>query len=807
MSLNKKSTKQALLAATCVSALLASPAYAQDTGEDNDPSLNIIVVTAQSREQSLQDVPLSVVAVGGEELQDGNVARLEDLQTSVPNFNLTETGIATNIFIRGVGSGVNQGFEQSVGTYIDGVYYGRAQSSRAPFLDLERIEVLRGPQTILFGKNSIGGALNITTAKPTDELEGYLRGSYEFEDGETVIEGAVSGGLADGLRARVAARYRDADGYYQNLTLNRGEAQREDFTIRGQLEADITDNLEARLKVEYSNFDVIGRNGEVIGELPGAAGPFAGLTFSQILVGAFGADPSVLNNTFDNVRSSNGDTSDNETQAYQLTLDWALGDYDLQSITAYTKLNYNELCDCDFTGAVIFDATLQEQFSQFSQELRLTSPVGDTFDFITGLYFQTTDHDYSDNIIVPANSVLVPAVNARAQGAGNLIAGTQASRIATVDSDVYSAFAQINWHLSEEFTIQLGGRLTHETKDGFRNMNILSLGGAPLPAAQVTAPAVFAQVFGITSDNLNNLGPTGAALQAQLGVIPVMDSRKETQFTPDIKLQYQPNSDVLLYGSYARGVKSGGFDFRANNRGQSPTLLDSFQFDTETANAFEVGGKFTFAGGRGILNVAGFFTDFSDLQISIFDGILGFNVGNAASAEIKGIEVDGRFAITDNVTLSGAFAWTDFEFTDFTNGQCFFGAVPDNGPFCDYTGNSQQMLSDISGFVALDVNIPVANDYELNLNGSVNFASEYDASATYDPALVQGGFAKLDLRASFSPYDDRWEIAVLGKNLTNKQTINFGGDVPLAGNSFGVKSNYSYWSQGRTIAVQLGVKF
>lgn len=159
----------------------------------NSAVLDEIIVTSQVRQQSLQDVPLSVVAVTGEALQEGNIARLEDLQFSVPSFNLTETGIATNIFIRGVGSGVNQGFEQSVGTFIDGVYYGRAQSSRAPFLDLERIEVLRGPQTILFGKNSIGGALNITTARPTDTFEGYVRASHEFEDGETWVEGALSG--------------------------------------------------------------------------------------------------------------------------------------------------------------------------------------------------------------------------------------------------------------------------------------------------------------------------------------------------------------------------------------------------------------------------------------------------------------------------------------------------------------------------------------------------------------------------------------------------------------------------------------
>ena len=809
----RKFSRIAALAGVAPLALFATNAYAQDAqssegaANEEDGGLREIIVTAQSRQQTLQDVTLSVVAVGGDQLQEQNLARIEDLQAQVPNLNLTETGIATNIFIRGIGSGVNQGFEQSVGTFIDGVFYGRAQSTRAPFLDLERIEVLRGPQTILFGKNSIGGALNITTARPTDYFEGYARAQYEFEDNEMIFEGAVSGPLAEGIRARVAGRYRDADGYYQNLTLNREEAQREDITLRGQLEVDLGETLTARFKAEYSEFDVIGRNGEVIGELPGAAGPFTGLTFSQVLVGAFGADQSVLNNTFDRQRSSNGDTSFNETQAYQMTLDWELGEYDLQSITAYTKLDYNELCDCDFTGAVIFDAVLREQYDQFSQELRLTSPEWDTFDFIAGLNFQTSDHNYEDDIVIAPNSVLVAAVNAQGPGAGNLIAGTQASRVALVDADVYSGFAQVNWRLSDALTLQIGGRLTHETKDASRNMTILAQGGGALPAAQAGAPLVFAQVFGITSENLANLGPGGAAFQDALGVITVTGSRNETQFTPDVKLQFEPNPDVLLYASYARGVKSGGFDFRANNRAQSATLAESFEFDTEQANAFEVGGKFAFANGRGEINVAGFFTDFSDLQISIFDGILGFNVGNAALAEVKGLELDGRFALTDNLTLSGAVAFTDFEFTDFENGQCFFGAVPDNGPFCSYTGQSQLLLSDVSGFVALNGDFPIFSDYELSFNAVANFASEYDASATYDPALVQDGFAKLDLRVAFGPDSDAWEVAFLGRNLTNVYTLNFGGDVPLAGSSFGLKSNYSYWAQGRTLAVQLGVKF
>ena len=209
-------TLRRVSALAAVAAALSGTAQAQDS---ESRSLEEIVVTAAYREQGLQDVPVSISAVTGDTIAESAIQKAEDIQFLVPNFTLTETGIGTNAFIRGIGSGINQAFEQSVGTYIDGVYYGRAQQWRAPFLDLERVEVLRGPQSILFGKNSVAGALNISTAKPTDEFEGYVRGSWEFEDDESIIEGVVSGPITERIRYRVAARQRDLKGYMYNATL------------------------------------------------------------------------------------------------------------------------------------------------------------------------------------------------------------------------------------------------------------------------------------------------------------------------------------------------------------------------------------------------------------------------------------------------------------------------------------------------------------------------------------------------------------------------------------------------------------
>ena len=797
-----------LLATALSSSFLAGTAgiaHAQDSG----PVLDEIIVTAQARSESLQDVPVSVVAVSGDFLRETNVARLEDLQASVPNFNMNQTGISTQIYIRGIGSGINQGFEQSVGTYIDGVHYPRGQSTRSPFLDLERVEVLRGPQSILFGKNSVAGALNITTAKPTDYATGYVLGTYEFNENDYSIEGALSGPLSDRVRGRIAGRYHEGDGYMENLTLNRDEMQNDDITLRGQLEIDVTDNLTARFKAEYSDFDNVGRYIEIVGEQPAQAGPFAGLTYSQILRNGFGQDESVLDTTRDNKRSSNGDFSFNQNEAYQMTLDWALGDFTLESNTAYTKMSYDEQCDCDFTGANIFFARFNESYDQLSQEFRLISPGGERLDYIIGGYFQTSDHQYQDNIEVRSNSILVPAVNARAPGAGNLISGTGAGRVVEVDSDVWSLFAQFNYDLTDNLSVQLGARYTDDSKDGSRLGRVLSIDGSALPAAQVGAPLVYANLFGITTDNLSGLGPQGAFFQSQLGVSPVADSISETAFTPEVKIEYKPTDNALIYASYVKGNKAGGFDFRANNKNQSATLLESFTFEPEEADSYEIGTKLDLADGRATLNATGFFNEFSNLQVAIFDGILGFNVGNAAGSESKGIEIDGRFAVSDNLTLDGAIAFIDFEFTDYKNGQCNFGQAPTTAgtPFCDYTGFTQTNLSDVTAFVGANYDVPFIEFVDVNLFGGLSYASEYFASSTYDPDLVQGAHAKLDLRLNVASKNDDWNIALIGKNLTDKQLLTFGGDAPLSGGTFGVESKYAFYGQGRTIAVQLGYNF
>jgi iron complex outermembrane receptor protein len=294
--------------------LLSVQAAAQEAAVDAASSgLEEIVVSATKREESLQRVPVSVNAISGDQLKQNGIVRLQDAQ--LPSLTVQEGGIGNSVFIRGIGSGINPGFEQSAGTYVDGIYRGRGQQSRAPLLDVARVEILRGPQTTLFGKNSVAGAINVTSAKPTETFESYVTGLYDFELEETQLEGAVSGPLSDRVRGRLSGRVLSADGFVDNLTLGKGEPSRDDYGVRGQLAFDVTDTLTATIKAEVSEFDKKGRSIEIYNERPAAAGPFTGLTYSQILA-ALGSDPSVLNNTLDYKRSGGPEISDNESEEY-----------------------------------------------------------------------------------------------------------------------------------------------------------------------------------------------------------------------------------------------------------------------------------------------------------------------------------------------------------------------------------------------------------------------------------------------------------------------------------------------------------
>ncbi len=757
------------LAMLLAASALAGPtaAFAQEAPAESQDGLDDIIVTAQKRAEGLSDVPISISAVSGKQVESYGQTNLEQISSSVPNLKITQTAIANRIAIRGIASGDNKGFEQSVAMFVDGVYYGRDQLSRLPLVDMERVEVLRGPQPTLFGKNAIAGAVNITTRSPTDEFEGTVSGLYEFNHKELQLTGVLSGPLSDGIEARVVGYHRSMDGYFYNQKLKRNEPNVDEYYVRGKVEFDKGGPLAAELKLEYADFAMKGQPRDVFGAVGNYNAVFQG--------------PFFVSTVPDYVREDNGYESRNKVFGATLNADLEIGEHTLTSVTSLLDYKTREIVDVDFSGISFLDGTnLREDYRQFSQELRLTSPGGEAFNYIGGVYYQHAKLDVQDFTLF----------NPTFLGLGapfNALGDTRNDRDYSQTSDLISAFAQGELSLTDQLRVTAGARFNHEKKSGRRSLAIVQ---GPLS----TAPAaVVAAVFRALNIEAHSIA----------------GKLSEDSFNPMVNVQFDATDDLMLYASYARGTKAGGFDIRSNSLPTSTTVAKpgAFEFQDESADNFEAGLKYK---GRDVaFNLSFYRTKYKDLQVNIFDGTLNFNVRNAAAARTQGIEADFRAALAEGLTISGAIAYLDFKFTNFTDGQCYYLQTPGPSGFCDYSGKRNALSPKWSGNLNVDYWTPVGSDLKLSFNVNADFSSSYIAAANLDPRTYQGSYAKLGARIALGQIDNRWEVALIGRNLTDQRILQTGSAMPLATTITGGAGNAynGIVDRPRTIAVQVTGRF
>jgi len=750
--------------------------------------LEEIVVTATKRTESLQNVPISVNALSGMKMDQAGITNLEKMTAYIPNFSMNQTGISSTITVRGISSGINQSFEQSVGMYNDGIYFGKAQLSRLPLFDMERVEVLRGPQPILFGKNSIAGAVSLITQKPTDEFEGYAQALYEPDANEQDYRFVVNGPITDTLSGRLALLYREMDGWVENLAFkNRDEREEQEQFVRGSLRWQATDDLEFLGKYENAQFDTRGRNVELVNDIiletnpPGARSYITGITGLVNLVNSridqgLIKGPKITNYVVDDAKLDEKrtagpyDKSDNNVNNFLLDAKYALGDHSLDFVTGYLYYKSKEMCDCDYSSAPMLDgSTLKEDYDQFSQEIRLTSPGGEKVDYIAGLYYQKNSLSFNDRIYTPVNSLF------RALLAS--FYDTATKRQFDQDASMWAAFAQATWHIDEQWRLILGGRYTQEDKQGRRHMANYDHDGVQQP---------------INTFNLYN------AMWGALNVEPNTQRghRNEEAFTPQVVVQWDALEDVMLYASYVEGFKSGGYDNRSNADpnpavqvpGTPLSAVGAWEFDKEEATSYEMGFKSTLLDGAAEVNGAFFYTEYDDLQTSVFDGVVGFNVKNAGKATTQGMELDGRWAMHEYFTLSGSLAYLDFEFDEFPVAQCWFGQQQlepgkvTNGLLqqCDAKGERKEYTPEWKGVLSGDFHYPVTDALELRATVDYQYSDSYIYTPQLDPRSEQDAFSMVNARIALAQSDDKWEVALIGNNLTDEQFINYGGTGVLA---------------------------
>lgn len=701
--------------------------------------LEEVVVTAQKREQTLKDVPISISAVSGKTIENRSIDDLASLSSSIPNFFISENQIDSTLSIRGVTTGNNKGFEQSVAMYFDGISYGRSQLIRTPLFDLERVEVLRGPQPTLFGKNAIAGAINITSAKPTEEFEGKFSASYESEHEESQASLVLSGPLSDTLRGRLSASWREMDGWILNEQLKRIEPQRDETYLRAQLEWDASDALQINVKAESAQFDSYGYAMEALAPQDGYSLVFAG--------------PIAVETDEDWVRASGDVESINEMTNLVVTANYDMNGYTLTSVTGYVEYETDEILDVDYVGLEILDRTNQtEDYSQWSQELRIASPGDEKINYIAGVFFQSGDVDVTDEVYLGSFlSLAGPPVS--------LMVDSYWDRTFAQSSDLYSVFFQTDFQLTDQLELTVGARYSNEDKDGYRKVTIEQL---PTNAAP---PALLAQLW-------------GAVLNT--GAHEVSGKRSESSFDPMIRLSYDFNDNITGHVSYTQGSKAGGFDIRGNSVPGTPFVAvpGTFEFENEEAENIELGLKMRWD--RAELNATYYTTEYTDLQTNIFDGTLSFLVQNASSADVEGFEIDGRYLIAEGLEFYASAASLDYKFTDFKDSQCAYGEAPTNGAYCDRSGETAPYAPETTTNFGLDYERDLGNGLVFDANLNVDTSSEYFITSNLDKNIDEGGYTKYGAQFGIGSEDGKWRVSIIGDNLGDERIRVIGGTIPLA---------------------------
>jgi len=736
------------------------------------PMLEEVLVTATKREAGLQDVPIALAVMGGEKISEQGIESLEDMAVFMPNVHIAEAGGGDQLFIRGIGSGVNYGFEQSVGTFIDGVYFGRGQASRSSFLDVERVEILKGPQSTLFGKNTIAGAINITTAAPSEEFEGSIEANYEpeFDHWNTTL--MLSGPLSDDFSARFVVKRDETDGYMDNQFLGDDEVQGEDTVGRLVLNWFATDNLSVRLKYEIGESERIGRQSMIavatdfsIARYQVADPNFKpGFSYdkSQANVGGIRADTDVHNSEWD---------------IAALTINWDIGEHTLKSITGYIDYQFENYLDVDSGPLAFLGRGRDETHKQFSQEFILSSPTGGTLEYLAGLYYQEEDleHDRYTDAVLSAAGIGTGSLDATGIGSFQQ------------DAETWSTFVQLTWNVSDTFRVIGGLRFSDDEKEFEKELFTNDL-FTTNPNTQLGG--IYDQLLNFTTDH--TFDSSGSMVCKGVAYICTFDptfsnERSEEHWTGDITVQWDATDSMMTYFKVGNGYKAGGFD-EDNTRGN----LETAEYEDEEVEGVEIGAKMDLWDGRARLNIAAFYNEFTDVQVSTFDGNAGFTVGNAAETETKGIEMDGSVAVTERLTLSGGLAYLKAEYKSFTDAGCNEPQVLDwiagggtrSGCTQDLSGKQLQFAPEWSANFAADYYIDVSDNLEMKLGLDVMYSDDVVIPNDQDEVLNQDAFWKLNARIQLANVGDTWSLALIGKNLTDEETTVWGNDVPLAGQGF-----------------------
>jgi iron complex outermembrane recepter protein len=721
-----------------------------------------IVVTAQKREQSLQDVPLSLSVIGGGMLSQRGIRNFEELSGALPNFKIGLGGRADQLNIRGVGSGFNSGFEQSVATFVDGLYRGRSRAVRASFLDVERIEIIRGPQSTFFGNNAIAGALSITTRKPDENFAANASALYGDDD-EYAFEGAVSLPLTGTLRTRMVGKVSGMGGYIRNQkTGDEGPAQ-DDKMGRVTLLWNPTPSFEATLRTDAGRMDHDDAfDYEIVNCPPDTAfGAPRGIC-AQYLAASGGA----VDDDLDYTAALFPNFFDYRYQESGLTLNATTGKHSFTAVTGHFHHDVDILFNVQSVPlSSPLDSTAARQPSrnaesveQFSQELRFGSTADGRIEYLLGLYYQ-----HSELSIERLAGSYDAALGAQAQPyfrPGDLVASYNTAR---QQQQSASLFAFATFKPAPQLRFSLGLRYTDVEKSGERHVAIGT--AAATPTLDSFAPGSVA-------------GQAILASQLNADLTPYEDLHyDDSALMPSASAQWYPSRDTMLYVSYVNGFKAGGFSTESANG-------DRGEFTAEDVDSYEAGLKTSWLDRRLATHVAVFRSRYSDLQESIATVLADSNrfvttVANVAESTAKGIEISASWRASPRFRLVLESAWLSSKYDEYVNAPC--GALQNlQQTNCtqNLSGRVRAFAPEYSGSLAAAYEWPVTAAVQLTLGADLYYSDDYYLQANLDPYFKQESYTKLGARLSARSVDGRWEVGLIGKNLTDEITTGFRQGLP-----------------------------
>ena len=795
------STRRAAVPAVCavvstVAAIVASvPVSAQEGLEE-------IVVTAQRRETSLQTTPVAITAYTGEALAENKLFTVGDLAASVPSFSLTaNTPLDVELNIRGITNTRLDApsADPSVGTFIDGVYQGRTGDLNYDFYDLERVEVIRGPQGVLLGKNVVGGALSVITAKPSFEDSGALQLSYG-NYASVLAGGHINGGLTDSLAGRASFQYRAHDGYATDILHNRDVEDLDSIQARVQLLLKPDGSAwSGRFALDYNKdsnngINVVAVDGGTtncestylrsnctrpwsnLRRFLGITDPRQNIAQSIEYAGqpriqqfmerdAIGAvldlqfeGSGFTFNSLTGYRDGSGEQVYDQTGAGPEALGW-----DISRWLAYTAfVNATKPAGNGSNGQLLFAQPVGEKTDtqQLSQEFRLTSNNKDSrLDWIAGLYYKKDEIEKIDRFIGENFlGALIPG------GTNPLSTLSGENRwVNNGENENYAVFGQVGFKFTDTVKLSVGVRYTSDEKKGDVSGLVVATGDrfSPNdPRPNVTIEGLCRRPDG------SAVSPTPAACPAPNQWIfsagtgfstPYGEKWSET--TPQATLEWAQSDKLFLYATVARGFKGGGFDDTPANVPQAIT-----PFDPETATNYEIGFKANLLDRRIRLNADIFVMDYKNLQVTQTNAACLCNLtDNAASADIKGIEAEFEFAATDNLRLSLSGSYVDATYQDFLES----AVIPGTTTRLDSSGNRLQRTPETQISAGVDYTTGagrLANALRLSLN----YSWQGDMLWATDNIAKEGSYGLLDARIALAPEDAPWSVAVYGKNVTDE---------------------------------------